>query len=104
MSTSELCSAVSTTSLLGLLVMLIPQGTEEQDMTLCSNKNKKTNKINGLDYFSSCQPCGNVLLIQLTNTNQRGVFSFSNSGHFIEMKGVFWCKMHLGPESDSATS
>lgn len=102
MSTSELCSAVSTTSLLGLLVMLIPQGTEEQDMPLCSNKNKM-NKINGLEYFSCCQPCGNVLLIQLTNTNQRGVFSVSNCGHFIEMKGVFWCKMHLGPESDSAT-
>lgn len=57
-------------------VMLIPQSTGEQDMTLYSLKKKTTNEINGLEYFSSCQPCRIFLPIQLTNTNQRGIHFF----------------------------
>lgn len=61
--------------LLRLLVMLISQGVGEQEMTSCIEF-EEPNKINGLEYFSSCQLCGNFLPNQLTNKNQRGMQFF----------------------------
>lgn len=55
-----------------MLVMLISQGTGEQEMM----SSIKKNTVGGLEYLSSCQPCGYIFPIQLNNKNQRGIQFF----------------------------